>query len=124
MMTGVLPACIRHGGDLKPGNMSIGINKKAFWAELDQAGADEVRVRLATKIYGELNERGALAREWLLRHDQLRVAEAARRQDDFARQQLDIARGAATAATRANYISIAALVLALVALIYSIFKPI
>jgi hypothetical protein len=104
--------------------MSIGINKKAFWAELDQAGADEVRVRLATKIYGELNERGALAREWLLRHDQLRVAEAARRQDDFAGRQLDIARGVATAATRANYISIAALVVALVALIYSIFKPI
>src|SRR5262245_28990509 len=104
--------------------MSIGINKEAFWAELDQAGADEVRVRLATKIYGELNDRGALAQEWLLRHDQRKVAEVALWQDDLARQKLDIAEKAAAAATRANYISIVALVVALAALVCSIFKPI
>jgi hypothetical protein len=115
---------------------SIGIDRDAFLAELDQAGAEEVRVRLATKIYGNVNEKGALAREWLLRHDQKKATEIAQRQDEFAREQLDIATSAkdaawksaneaaksSAAATRANYISTAALLIALAALISSFWK--
>jgi hypothetical protein len=43
--------------------------KEQFWAELDNHGEDEVRVKLATKIYTDLNEKGALAREWLHRKE-------------------------------------------------------
>ncbi len=88
---------------------------ESFWAELDKIGEHEVRVRLATKIYGDLNEKGGLAREWLLRKELAQAAESSRKAEaseaakmELAREQVRIARSAKNIAIIAAIISIAA----------------
>ena len=40
---------------------SIGVNADEFEKELEALGVDEVRIRLETKIYGDVNEKGGWA---------------------------------------------------------------
>jgi hypothetical protein len=109
--------------------------KETLWAELEALGEDEVRVRLATKFYTDVNERGGLAREWLQRRELARAAESERRKDAFQAEQaatasraLEAASRAADAADRqartaekAARTAIAALVVAIIAIIVSLF---
>ncbi len=59
------------------------------YAELDEIGEDEVRTRLARRIYG--GSREPLVEEWLRRKEQ-------ERNDSSEREQIAIAREAAAAA--------------------------
>jgi len=101
--------------------------KEEFWAELDEVGETEVRVRLATKIYGDINNKGSLAREWLMRKDQARESarelrnEASRvEQIDIARSAKDAAWAAARAAEKANTRATIALIIATISTIIAI----
>ena len=108
--------------------------KEQFWKELDDVGEDEVRVRLATRYYTDLNERGGLAREWIQRKDLSRAAESERARDAFQAEQAlaasravkaadraaDAAERQANTAERATRIAIAALIVAIVAAILSL----
>jgi len=85
------------------------IGSEALLAELERHGEDEVRLRLAQKIYSA--EKTALAREWLRRKEAERAREEA-----FRLQQAHAAERAAAAAERqaitaqrANRIAVAAL---------------
>src|SRR5687767_12085871 len=77
---------------------SIGYDKEAFLAELEKLSEDDLRLRLATKIYGDANDKGALAREALLRKELARQAESERRREASQSEQIDIARSAKDAA--------------------------
>lgn len=96
--------------------------KESFWAELDEAGVDEVRVRLATKIYGDTNEKGGLAREWLLRREQLAVAEAQHARDAASAEHMRIARSAKNAAWAAVIAAMLAAISAAVAAVIAYFS--
>lgn len=106
----------------------MAIRQDEFWKELEELGEIEVRVRLGTKIYGDLNEKGALAREWLHRRE-LAAAEEDKRSNAastsehirLAREANDLARQANSTASMANIIAIAAAVFAAVAIIVSLF---
>jgi hypothetical protein len=84
--------------------------------EFDELGEDDVRKRLAAHIWSEEKER--LARDWLdMRASaQVRVAIAA------ARDANDSAWRSSMAARTGNWIAAAALVVAVIALVISIFK--
>jgi hypothetical protein len=86
--------------------------KEQFWAELEKLGPDEVRVRLATKYYSDVNERGLLAREWLHRLDLAAEAEVERKRDSSSAEQIRIARSAKNAAWVAAIIAIIAAIIA------------
>lgn len=113
---------------------SIGVNKEEFLKELEALGVEEVRARLASKLYTDLNEKGLFAREWLVRKDQRREAESSRRNVAFqAEQALTASRAAdaaeraaeaaerqATTAERATRIAMAALIVAIISGIFSL----
>ena len=44
-------------------------------SEFEAIGETEVKIRLANKFYSDLNQKGALAREWLLRRELARAEE-------------------------------------------------
>lgn len=96
--------------------------KESFWADLDAAGPDEVRVRLATKIYGDNNEKGGLAREWLLRRDQAAAAEAERLKNAAIQEQISISRSAKNASWGAVIVATVALIVSIAALAVSLHK--
>jgi hypothetical protein len=96
--------------------------KDEFFAELDEAGEDEVRVRLATKIYTDVNEKGALAREWLQRRELSRTAELERSRAASSLEQIRIARSAKNAAWTAAIAAIIAAMFAAVAIVISLYK--
>jgi hypothetical protein len=72
--------------------------KEQFWSELEAVGEDEVRTRLAAKIYGEANHKAPLAREWLRRKDQERSDLSTSEQTRIARSAKNAAWAAAIAA--------------------------
>jgi hypothetical protein len=104
---------------------SIGFKPEDFFAELEKLGVDEVRVRLATKIYSDVNNKATLAREWLMRKDQSRAAETERKRDDSSAEQIRIARSAKNAAWTAAIAAIVAAIIAAVAAViaYLAIKP-
>jgi ribosomal protein L9 len=96
--------------------------KEQFWAELERLGEDEVRVKLATKIYSDVNERGGLAREWLLRKDQARQSERLSRNEASSREQISIARSAKNAAWAAAIAAIIAIVISIASIAITLLK--
>ncbi|HEY7301598.1 MAG TPA: hypothetical protein VH684_27215 [Xanthobacteraceae bacterium] len=97
--------------------------KEEFWAELDEIGEDEVRVRLATKYYSDVNERGPLAREWLQRRELSRAAEVERSREASSLEHMRIARSAKNAAWTAAIAAMIAAMFAAVAIVISLYKP-
>ena len=70
--------------------MSPPVDPDEFFAELEEIGEDEVRKRFATgRIYD--HGKSPLVEEWLRRKDQ-------EREDSLNREQIEIAREAATSA--------------------------
>ena len=111
--------------------------EEALLAEFEIIGEDEVRVRLASKIYGDLNAKGSLAREWLLRKELAtkaeqavaasrameaasRAAVAADRAAVASERSADAAERQASTAERATRTAIAALIVAMIATIVSL----
>src|SRR5947199_5072066 len=96
--------------------------EESLLRELETVGEAEVKIRLASKFYSDLNMKGAIAREWLQRRelaraaeqaaDASRAAEAALRAADAAERSADAAERQASSADRASRIAIAALVVA------------
>ena len=74
------------------------LTKEEFWAELDTLDETEVRIRLQNKVYSDINERGAFAREWLLRRDLAGSAASSAEQRRIARSAKNAAWTAAIAA--------------------------
>jgi hypothetical protein len=124
---------------------SIGFSQDEFWQELDKLGPDEVRVRIKTGIYSNVNTKRGLAEEWLLRKEQAiqrdkderseatalrhlsaaeEAAEASREQASAARGQAAAALEQATAAASQARTAKIALVIAIAALTISLASPI
>lgn len=99
---------------------SIGVNAAEFEKELEALGIDEVRIRLETKIYGDLNEKGGLARAWVLRKELAANAELRRLNDAATQKQIEIACSAKNAAWTAAICAIVAVPISLVAVAISI----
>lgn len=75
--------------------------KKDFWAELEALGEEQVRERLATKRYGNVGDRKALAEEWLRVQEESRKDASQSAQIEIARSAKDAAWSAAEAASEA-----------------------
>jgi hypothetical protein len=107
-------------------------------AEFENVGEDEVKVRLANKFYSDINAKGSLAREWLLRRELATKAEqavaASRALEAASRAALAADRAAvasersaeaaerqANTAERATRTAIAAFIVAMIATIVSLF---
>jgi hypothetical protein len=105
---------------------------KTFLAELKVASTDQIKIRLANKTYSDVDERGSLAREELLRRESASEAEqkaavfrasaAAIRAADAAERSALAAERRASTAERATRMAIAALVVAIIAAIVSLFS--
>jgi hypothetical protein len=76
------------------------------WRNFEEAGEVEVRMRLATHVYGEKNM--ASAREWLAYKESLRSAEANEATLAEAKSANELARAANDLASSANTIANAA----------------
>ena len=85
--------------------------QEELWAELEAAGEDTVRARLATHVYGEVGNKHALVEEWLRRKDQSRFDAASLEQRRNARNAKNAAIIAAIAAMLAAIVSIITLIL-------------
>jgi hypothetical protein len=73
-----------------------------FYSELEAAGPDEVRLRIANGQYNQrVGEKGALAAEWLRRKDIEAARELETRKDALQAEQANAASRAAVAAERA-----------------------
>lgn len=97
--------------------------EEQFRAELDQAGEDVVRERIATKRYSDVNHRRSLAQERLDRKQRLRdeaQREIARSTKDAAWAAADAARESAKAVKASNTRATFALILAAASLIATI----
>jgi hypothetical protein len=81
--------------------------KEQFWDALEGIGEEEVRVRIATQLYGPNSDKRRLAEEWLRKKDQ-------ERKDASNAASLRIARSAKNAAWAA---AIAAMIAAICAVI-------
>ena len=108
---------------------------KEFYAELEAAGVEEVRNRIASGTYSvRVGEKGALAQEWVRRKDQewwlvrqarqdaatTRAVEDASRAADAAERAAKAAERQATTAKKGTRIARAALVVAIVAALLSL----
>jgi len=112
--------------------------KEEFWAELEALGEKEVRERVAKRVYRDL-EQDLWSREWLLRHEfnrefafeqpkiaaEIELAKAM--QAAYAKERgvieatLAAAKAAERQATMATRMAVAALLTAIVALVFTIF---
>ena len=92
--------------------------QEEFWSELEQLGENGVRIRLANKLYSDVNER--LAREWLQQKELARAAELERRRGEREAAQLEAAARASAAANTRAAIAIMIAATALVASILSL----
>ena len=68
--------------------MAAAYFKEELWAELEELGEEEVRVRLVTKKYGDVGQKLVLVKEWLRRKDQSRTEESSRNSDASNRELL------------------------------------
>jgi hypothetical protein len=96
--------------------------KEDFWAELDQIGPDEVRVRLAIKYYSDATEKGPLAREWLRRMDQTASDEREHSKIASNVEQIRIARSAKNAAWAAAIMAAIAAIAAIISVTFTFLK--
>jgi hypothetical protein len=92
------------------------------WAEFKALGEVTVQDALLGKKYGL--KKAALAQQWLNEQKEARAESRVdakdRRDEDLARQGLDVARSATKAAWTSNVISVIALIVAIVALVFSL----
>ncbi|WP_439887820.1 hypothetical protein ACSX1C_00790 [Pseudomonas sp. MBLB4123] len=89
--------------------------KEEFWAELNDLGEEEVRVRLfVSKQWGDVGQKYELTHIWLKSQEDKRVLEASSKRDARELETLAIAK-------RANKISIAAIVITAIFAIVAIF---
>lgn len=98
------------------------ISADQFWPTLDALGEEEVRRRLAQRVYGQ--QKIPLVQAWLARRESEHAEAAAQRQEIRANEALrlsaegnSLARGSKAAAWVAVVISALALVVAMAALI-------
>ena len=112
--------------------------REEFWAELEALGEKEVRERVAKRVYSDL-ERDLWSREWLLRREfnrgfafehpkivaEIELAKAMRaayaKERGVIEATLAAAKAAERQATMAIRIAVAALLTAIVALVFTIF---
>jgi len=112
--------------------------KEEFWAELEALGEKEVRERVAKRVYRDL-EQDLWSREWLLRHEfnrefafeqpkiaaEIELAKAMRaayaKERGVIEATLAAAKAAERQATMATRMAVAALLTAIVALVFTIF---
>jgi hypothetical protein len=67
---------------------SRGRDVDSFLAELEQIGPDEVRSRIANGTYSlKVGEKGAIAKDWLLRKELARATEFDRPNDAFSSRE-------------------------------------
>jgi hypothetical protein len=90
-----------------------------FLQELEDAGLNEVKARLAAKIYSPIGPKSDIAKDWVLRKEQPLEVETRRLEDAHkVEQALTISRTAeaaerqALAAEKATRVAVAALVVA------------
>ncbi len=100
-----------------------GGDQAKFWAKLEEWGEEEVRIFLATGRMGG-GHKHQLAEEWLRQKDQERADAVEREQIEIARDAASSARAAADSARdsvrearRANKIATAAIIMAIVSII-------
>lgn len=100
---------------------SIGLNRDKFIAEMEAAGIEEVRNRLATNTYNiAVGEKGLLATEWLRQKDANSAATAAAEQIAIDRSSKNAAWAAAISAIVAVPISLVAIGLTVWQLLYRV----
>jgi hypothetical protein len=77
------------------------VNTDAFIQELEDAGPDEVRMRLLSNVYAPISPKRDIAKDWLARKDQAINNEAQRARDALQAEQVSAASRAVAAADRA-----------------------
>ncbi len=87
--------------------------KEELWANLEKLGEEQVRERLATKVYGDAGKKRALVVEWLREKDQSR-------KNTSNLEQIRIARSAKNAAWSAAIAAIIAAICAFIAILLSL----
>src|SRR5215510_8488438 len=113
--------------------------KEEFWAELEAIGEKEVRERVAKRAYRDLEQQDLWSREWLLRPEfnrefafeqpklaaEIELAKAMRaayaKERGVIEATLAAAKAAERQATMATRMAVAALLTAIVALVFTIF---
>jgi hypothetical protein len=110
------------------------VNTDAFIQELEEAGPDEVRMRLLSNVYSPVSPKRDIAKDWLARKEQAANNEAQRVRDalqaaqasaasravEAADRAADAAERQANTAEKATRIAIAALIVAMGAAILSL----
>jgi hypothetical protein len=81
-----------------------------FFARFERLGEEGVRLKRATKFYGDAGRQLQLVDEWLRRKDQSRSEEASREQRRNARHAKNAAIAAATAAIVAAICAVIAVI--------------
>jgi hypothetical protein len=94
--------------------------KEQFWANLEQFGEQEVRLRLGMGEYGINSPHRALVDEWLRNKNQRRSEASQAEALSIARSAKDAAWEAARAARQANTIAMIAIVVAAIAAVISL----
>lgn len=72
--------------------------REEFWAELEEAGEEEVRARVNTGRYTSGNKKRELAQQWLDKKVHERAELSERRKEASQSEQIEIARSAKDAA--------------------------
>jgi hypothetical protein len=91
-----------------------------FILELESAGLDEIRGRLARGAYNDVGRRRSRAEDWVAQKERDDKAAVRAGQNEIASRTADAAERQATAAELATRIAVAALVVAVGAAILSI----
>jgi hypothetical protein len=86
---------------------------------MDEWGEDEIRLKIAQRLFGTDSEKLSLAQEWLRRKSQDRVDEAERLQRESSLESNQIARSAKNAAWAAAIAAIIAAICAVIAVFLS-----
>src|SRR5262245_35076534 len=113
--------------------------KEEFWADLEAIGEKEVRERVAKRVYRDLEQQDLWSREWLLRRDfnrefafeqpkivaEIELSKAMRaayaKERGVIEATLKAAKAAERQATIATRIAVAALLVGIVTLVFSVF---
>jgi len=88
-------------------------SQEAFYSKLEGLGEDEVRAMLATNRIGPVNNKRALAQEWLLRKD-------LERKDASISEQTRVARSANRAAWTAAITAIIAAIITIIGIVITV----
>lgn len=93
--------------------------KEQFWAELEGAGEGVLRERLIAKIYGDGNQKRALAEEWLRVQEKQRADAAAAAAHQLNLDNLNTAKSAKNAAWVAAICAVIAVVVSITAIFFA-----